>query len=137
MSKPNTKLVHHIDCPGGGQVWADGTTLYVGHMHPPAGTTIFDVADPKAPRLLATIAARPGRHSHKVRVANGHMVINQESIGGPAGEGGIDIYDVARPSEPKLISRWRTVDEVCTVSILMADTPIYRPPSKAISEISS
>jgi hypothetical protein len=108
MSQANTKLVHHIDCPGGGQVWADGTTLYVGHMGPHAGTTILDVADPTAPRVLAEIAARPGYHSHKVRVANGLMIINQESIGGPSGEGGLDIYNVARPSEPKLISRWKT-----------------------------
>ena len=108
MSQANTKLVYHIDCPGGGQVWADGTTLYVGHMRPSAGPTIFDVADPTAPRVLATIAARRGMHSHKVRAANGLMIINQENIGGPDGEGGIDTYDVSRPSDPKLISRWRT-----------------------------
>ena len=108
MKQANTKLVHHIDCPGGGQVWVDGTTLYVGHMRPPEGTTIIDVADPTAPRVLATIAVRPGWHSHKVRVANGLMVINQESIGGPDGGGGINIYDVSRPTEPKLVSRWQT-----------------------------
>jgi len=33
-SQSNTKLVSHIDCPGGGQVWVEGTTLYVGHMRP-------------------------------------------------------------------------------------------------------
>ena len=27
-SRSNTKLVSHFDCPGGGQVWVDGTTLY-------------------------------------------------------------------------------------------------------------
>ena len=29
-SRSNTTLVSHFDCPGGGQVWVDGTTLYVG-----------------------------------------------------------------------------------------------------------
>ena len=37
----NTKLLAHIDCPGGGQVWVDGKTLYIGHMREPTGTTIF------------------------------------------------------------------------------------------------
>ena len=35
----NTRLVAHIDCPGGGQVWVDGKTLYIGHMREPTGTT--------------------------------------------------------------------------------------------------
>ena len=36
----NTTLVAAIDCPGGGQVWIDGTTLFVAHMNPPSGTSI-------------------------------------------------------------------------------------------------
>ena len=31
----NTRLIGHIDCAGGGQVWVDGETLYVGHMRAP------------------------------------------------------------------------------------------------------
>lgn len=108
MDQANTKLLGHIDCPGGGQVWVDGTTLYVGHMRSPDGTTIVDVADPSAPRVLATIPIRAGWHSHKVRVADGIMIVNQESVGGTDGEGGIDIYDVSRPSRPRLLSRWKT-----------------------------
>jgi hypothetical protein len=30
-SQSNTSLVSHLDCPGGGQVWIDGTTLYIAH----------------------------------------------------------------------------------------------------------
>ena len=67
----NTRLVAHIDCPGGGQVWVDGKTLYIGHMREPTGTTIVDVADPKNPVELARVTMPPGWHSHKVRVANG------------------------------------------------------------------
>ena len=48
MPNRNTKQLAHIDCPGGGQVWVDGTTLYIGHMRQPSGTTIVDVADPGA-----------------------------------------------------------------------------------------
>ena len=77
----NTKRIAHIDCPGGGQVWVDGTTLYIGHMRPPSGTTIVDVADPKNPKELARIEMPEGWHSHKVRVSNGVMIVNHERQG--------------------------------------------------------
>lgn len=108
MDQANTKLLSHIDCPGGGQVWVDGTILYVGHMRAPDGTTIIDIADPSAPRVLASIPIRTGWHSHKVRVVNSIMVINQESVGGSDGQGGVHIYDVSRPAHPTLLSRWLT-----------------------------
>ena len=47
----NARLLAHIDCPGGGQVWVDGKTLYVGHMREPTGTTIVDIADPAPPQV--------------------------------------------------------------------------------------
>jgi hypothetical protein len=108
----NTTLLSHIDCPGGGQVWVEGTTLYVGHMRPTSGTTIVDIADPRAPRIIARIPVREGWHSHKVRVAHDIMIVNQEKFGRSAPNeigGGIDIYNVAEPASPKLISQWRTV----------------------------
>jgi hypothetical protein len=110
-SRSNTTLISHFDCPGGGQVWVEGTTLFIGHMRWPSGTTIVDVADPRQPRKLATIDLPQGWHSHKVRVANGIMVVNHERLGegGPAEfGGGIAIYDVSRPGTPKLITKWRT-----------------------------
>jgi hypothetical protein len=109
-SQANTKLLSHLDCPGGGQVWIDGTTLYVGHQRPTNGTTIIDVADPRKPRVLASIAIPEGWHSHKVRVAGNIMVVNHEKFGkpNPGDRGGIDIYDVSRPSKPRLITAWRT-----------------------------
>jgi hypothetical protein len=116
LTKPprqsNTKLVSHIDCPGGGQVWVEGTTMYVGHMRPTSGTTIIDIGNPRSPRVLARIAVRDGWHSHKVRVAGDIMLVNQEKFGKSAPDdigGGLDIYDVADPSSPKLIKEWRTV----------------------------
>src|SRR5947209_8002766 len=79
-SLSNTKLVAHFDCPGGGQVWVEGTTLYIGHMHWPSGTSIVDVSDPCHPRLLAGIDLPEGWHSHKVRVSNGIMIVNHEKL---------------------------------------------------------
>ena len=107
----NTRQLAHIDCPGGGQVWVEGTTLYIGHMRQPSGTTIVDVADPARPRVLSRIEIPPGWHSHKVRVANDIMIVNHERLGDdatPEFGGGLGIYDVAKPAEPKLIGKWRT-----------------------------
>jgi hypothetical protein len=106
----NTRLVGHVDCPGGGQVWIDGTTLYVGHMRNPSGTSIVDVADPRHPRILATIEVPAGWHSHKVNVAGGVMVVNHERLGQGADDfgGGLGIYDVADPAKPRLITKWAT-----------------------------
>ena len=106
----NTKLVSHIECAGGGQVWVDGTTLYVAHMKAPHGTTVYDVSDPKKPRELAHVEIPQGWHSHKVRAQNGIMIVNHEKLG-PDGDasfgGGLGIYDVTKPSAPKLITKWK------------------------------
>lgn len=110
-SSLNTTLLSHIDCPGGGQVWVEGAKLFIGHMRWPSGTSIYDVEDPKRPRLIARIDLPEGWHSHKVRVANDIMVVNHEKIGqtGPSDfSGGLGIYDVSRPSDPKLITKWST-----------------------------
>ena len=86
--------------------------MYVGHQRPTSGTTIVDVADPSNPRMLARIDMPEGWHSHKVRVCGDIMIVNHEKFG-KAGRGeiggGIAIYDVSRPSEPKLITKWPTV----------------------------
>ncbi len=99
----NTRLLAHIDCPGGGQVWVDGATLFVAHMRPPAGTSIFDIADPTRPRHLASIEMPSGWHSHKVRAEGGVMIVNHERLGqdNPELGGGLGIYDVSRPAEPE------------------------------------
>lgn len=107
----NTKLLSHIDCPGGGQVWMDGTTLYIGHMREPTGTTIVDMSDPRNPRQIARLDMPAGWHSHKVRVANDIMVVNHEKQGDqgdPEFGGGLAIYDVKNPADPRLISKWMT-----------------------------
>jgi hypothetical protein len=110
-SQSNSSLVSHVDCPGGGQVWIDGTTLYIAHMAAPHGTTLVDVSDPRRPRQVATIDIPDGWHSHKVRVSNGIMLVNHEKIGQSGAAdfgGGLGIYDVSQPSNPKPIAKWRT-----------------------------
>ena len=110
-SARNTKLVAHIDCPGGGQVWVDGSILYVGHMRPPSGTTIVDVSDPRKPKTLGVVEVPTGWHSHKVRAKDGIMIVNHERFGqgGPESfSGGLAIYDTKNPLAPKLISKWMT-----------------------------
>ncbi len=107
----NARRVGHLDCPGGGQVWVDGTTLYVGHMRSPHGTTIVDVADPTKPRVLAQIEIPAGWHSHKVRVADGVMIVNHERLGGDGQAdfgGGLGIYDVEDSAKPRQIGKWQT-----------------------------
>lgn len=109
-SSHNTQRLAHIDCPGGGQVWVEGETLFIGHMQNPSGTTIVDVADPRAPRILARLDIPQGWHSHKVRVAEDIMIVNHEMTGAEneAFGGGLAIYDVSKPAEPKQISKWMT-----------------------------
>ena len=110
MHARNTRLIAHIDVPGGGQVWVEGTTLFVGHMKNPNGTSIIDVRDPKKPELLATVPMPEGWHSHKVRVANGVMIVNHERFGqgSPDFGGGLGIYDVSTPAKPRLLTKWKT-----------------------------
>lgn len=106
----HTRQLAHVPCDGGGQVWVDGTVLYVAHMRPPSGTSIFDVSDPARPRLLAEIAMPPGWHSHKVRAQDGIMLCNHEKFrdGDPEFGAGLGVYDVSDPSRPRQVAKWRT-----------------------------
>lgn len=105
--------VGYIDCPGGGQVVVKRGIAYVGNMRAPEGTMIVDVRDPKNPKTLSILKTPVGTHSHKVRVEGDIMVINREvnpfQPGAPADyKGGLGIYDVSKPSEPRLITQWET-----------------------------
>jgi hypothetical protein len=105
-----------VDCAGGGQVVVENGIAYIAHMKAPHGTSIVDVKDPRNPRQLASLEMPPGTHSHKVRVANGLMIVNHETNRVdpnpiPAGwQGGIGIYDVSTPAKPRLITKWSTTD---------------------------
>lgn len=112
-----TKQVGYLDCAGGGQVVVHNGTAYVGHMRAPFGTTIVDVRDPKNPTPIAVIPMQPGTHSHKVRVRGNIMVVNQEinfnDPNKPPADfvGGICVYDISNPHQPRFLSRWETAGQ--------------------------
>jgi hypothetical protein len=98
-------------CGDGMQVLREGDALYVGHFGPSGmGTSILDVADPSAPRLVEQLPAPPGTHTHKVQVADGLLLVNEEQFRGGAGHSsGLVVYDVAAdPLAPRRIGRLET-----------------------------
>ena len=75
----NIRRLAHMDIEGGGQVVVQGHYAYVGHMKPPMGTSIIDVKDPAAPKVVAHVPPPDGySHTHKVRVAGDLMITNVE-----------------------------------------------------------
>jgi hypothetical protein len=138
-SQSNTTLVSYFDCPGGGKVWVEGTTLFIAHMHWPAGATIVDVADPRHPRALATIDMPDGWHSHKARAANGIMIVNHEQLGqsGSAefGGGSRTMMSLVRAPHDSSPNGARPA-AACTATTLTAATPISRPLPRAMSATS-
>lgn len=76
----NVRSVARMDLPGGGQVTVAGRHAFVGHMEPPLGTSILDIADPRHPRVVSQIRLEGGHsHSHKCRVVQDHiLIVNSE-----------------------------------------------------------
>jgi hypothetical protein len=104
------RQVGYFDCAGGGQVVVDGEVAFIAHMHAPEGTTIVDVSDPRNPRHLAALEVPKGLHSHKVRAAQGVMLVNREAQPAdhppPGTRGGLGIFDVSDPRAPREITFW-------------------------------
>jgi hypothetical protein len=111
-SAAGLRLLAHSDLGGYGdgmQVLREGDALYVGHFGPSGmGTSILDVSDPAAPRIVEQIPAPPGTHTHKVQVADGLLLVNEEQFrGGEPYEAGMVVYDVAGdPFAPRRIGRY-------------------------------
>ncbi len=75
----NLRRVGHLDLPGGGQVVVQGNHAFVGHMKPPHGTTILDIAAPGKPKVVVQIELPDSSsHTHKVRVVGDLMYVNVE-----------------------------------------------------------
>ncbi len=104
--------VGRLALPGGGQIVVEGPYAYVGHMAPPHGTSILDVADPAQPRVLAQLRVPDDIHSHKVRVADDLMLVNYERY--PEGDRtrapdvGLKVFDVIDRRRPREIAFFRT-----------------------------
>lgn len=107
------RLVGHSDLNGHGdgmQVMPLGDVLYVAHFGPSGkGTSILDISDPTAPRVVRQWDAPAGSHTHKVQVADGLLMTNHELFRseGPAPVG-MAIYDLVDPFEPRRVGFFDT-----------------------------
>ncbi len=75
----NMRRIGHLDIPGGAQIVCRNGFAFVGHMSPPAGTSIIDVRDPRKPKVAATLdLPEDHTHSHKVMVSGDLMLVNSQ-----------------------------------------------------------
>ncbi len=103
--------IGHSDLGGHGdgmQIARNGDALYVGHAGTTgAGTSILNVADPSAPRLVNQWAAPDGGHCHKAVWADGLLLTNHEGFrGGRIERPGMAIYDTSDPLAPQQVGFW-------------------------------
>ena len=102
------RTVGHNDLGGHGdgmQVLQEGDALYVGHFGPSGmGTSVLDVSDRSAPRLVRQWESPSGSHTHKVQVADGLLLVNHEQFrGGDPYSAGMAVYDLADPFDPQQV----------------------------------
>lgn len=105
------RVVGHCRLAGKGDamhVAFHGHHAYVGHMGADrVGTSIVDIADPRRPRVVGTIDAPTGTHSHKTEVVDGLLLVNCERnpYERDAAEwtAGIRIFDLGDPVRPREI----------------------------------
>jgi hypothetical protein len=107
------RLIGHHDLGGYGdgmQVLREGDALYVGHFGPSGmGTSILDARDPTDLRLVEQWPAPQGSHTHKVQVAEGLLLVNQERFrGGDPYAAGIAVYSLEDPLAPRPIGYFRS-----------------------------
>ena len=94
-------------CGDGMQVLREGAALYVGHYGKSGmGTSVLDVGDAERPRIVDQWPAPAGTHTHKVQVADGLLLVNEERFQ-KAGEwtAGLVVYDVRDPLAPRRVGR--------------------------------
>jgi len=105
------RVVSHSDlagCGDGMQVLRHGDALYVGHYGKSGmGTTVLDVRDAASPRIVEQWPAPDGTHTHKVQVADGLLLVNEERFQkSGAWAAGMVVYDVREPLQPKRLGRF-------------------------------
>jgi hypothetical protein len=101
-------LVGHSDLNGRGdgmQIMREGDALYVGHLGTSGmGTTVLDISDLGAPKIVEQMPAARGSHSHKVQTADGLLLVNEERFqGGMPFSAGMIVYDISDPFAPQRI----------------------------------
>lgn len=95
---------------GAGQVLVHRGYAYIAPMRD-VGTTIVDVRDPRAAKVVAQFSVPANTHAHKVQVAGDLMVINHEKL--PQYQGadfsaGVGVYDVRDPAAPRRLAFFAT-----------------------------
>jgi len=92
----------------GMQVMRSGDALYVGHFGPSGmGTSVLDASDPTDLRLVRQWRAPDGAHTHKVQVADGLLLVNEEAFrGGRPARAGMAVYDLSDPFAPTEVGFW-------------------------------
>ncbi|MFN0073530.1 MAG: LVIVD repeat-containing protein [Chloroflexota bacterium] len=112
----NMRLVGHTDMNGHG----DGMHInlkdgfaFVGHMGDSrVGTSIVDVSDPTAPRVVNEILTPPGTHSHKVQIVGDLLVVNNErnpeEREAPEWAHGLRLFDVSKADRPREVGFFNT-----------------------------
>jgi len=105
------RLVSHSGlggCGDGMQVLREGDALYVAHYGQSGmGTTVLDVSDPASPQIVDQWPAPGGTHTHKVQVADGLLLVNEERFkGAETWAAGMVVYDVSEPLAPRRIGRF-------------------------------
>jgi hypothetical protein len=108
----NMRLVGQTDLNGHGDCMhvnlKDGFA-FIGHMgESRVGTSVVDVSDPSRPRVVTQLETPPGTHSHKVQVVEDVLLVNYERSPfeptATAWQGGLKVFDVSRPSQPREIA---------------------------------
>lgn len=107
------RLVGHTDLGGFGggmQLQAVDGVLYVGHVGTSGmGTSVLDVSDPTAPRLVRQWPAPAGTHTHKVQVAEGLLLVNHERFRGAwVWSAGMAVYSLEDPLVPVQVGMFRS-----------------------------
>ena len=104
---------HDLGGHGDGmQVMRSGDALYVGHTGTTGmGTSVLDVADPERPVLVTQWPAPARSHTHKVQVADGLLLVNQEkfpyrAVMSEPFSAGLAVYELTDPLRPRQIGFW-------------------------------
>ncbi len=114
-SATGLRLLARHDLGGHGdgmQVMRSGDALYVGHTGTTGmGTSVLDVADPERPVLVTQWPAPPRSHTHKVQVADGLLLVNQEkfpyrAVMSEPFSAGLAVYELSDPLHPRQIGFW-------------------------------
>jgi hypothetical protein len=101
----NMRLVGHcpMDWRGDGMHinLKDGYAFFAHMGDNGIGTSVLDVRDPENPRVVKQIPVPQGLHSHKVQVVGDTLLVNYERYKGGQGQGGLKVFDVSNPIEPR------------------------------------